>query len=194
MLPRPLPFARARTALALLGSCACLVAGCGDAGPLVTDGGPPDDGGAPLDAAVDAGAALDAGSAFDAGVADGGLLDAGGALDAAAGCSVPSDCPGADGECDTRTCVAATCGRLLAPAGTGLASQVSGDCRRLVCDGSGGTTTVSDDGDLPDDGNACTVDLCAAGSPSTTPAPAGTPCDTGGTGGVCDDAGACVGP
>jgi plastocyanin len=102
---------------------------------------------------------------------------------------VPADCPGTDTGCHTRTCVSGVCGVANAPAGTPLAAQVAGDCHRNQCDGNGDAFSAVDDGDVPEDGNACTQDLCAAGVPSNPPAPPHAPCPSG----VCDGAGACVG-
>jgi hypothetical protein len=51
------------------------------------------------------------------------------------------------------------------PAGTGdPGGQVAGDCQKIVCNGSGGTTTVPDDTDVQDDGNPCTQDTCSGGT------------------------------
>jgi hypothetical protein len=61
----------------------------------------------------------------------------------------------------------------------------------VVCNGSGGTSTQNDDGDVPDDGNPCTDDGCNAGSP-THAALTGQACGTGGAG-VCNAQGQCVG-
>jgi hypothetical protein len=106
-------------------------------------------------------------------------------------CTQPSHCPGADTECSTRTCVANACGVNNAPSGTALSSQTPGDCKKSVCNGSGGVTTVNDDADLPNDNKQCTNDLCSAGVPSSPPLPGGTACsETGGK--VCDGGGACV--
>jgi hypothetical protein len=113
-----------------------------------------------------------------------------GAGGCAAACLVPADCPGADTECHTRTCGAAgLCGAIDAAAGTALSVQVAGDCRKAVCDGAGGATSVNDDGDVPPPAGACTVGACAAGVPSQVGAPARTPC---GGGQLCDGLGACL--
>jgi hypothetical protein len=75
--------------------------------------------------------------------------------------------------------------------GTTLQAQTVGDCKKAVCDGSGGTTTVNDDLDKLDDGNDCTTDGCAAGVVKHTPVAVGSGCATGG-GKVCTAAGKCV--
>jgi hypothetical protein len=118
-----------------------------------------------------------------------GLCDGKGAC---TGCVVASDCPGQDGECQTRTCKAGVCGFDVANAGKVLTAQAGGDCRKLVCDGFGGTTSVVDNADLPtDDGNPCTDDLCANGAPVHPPKTARTTCSASG-GILCDGLGACV--
>jgi hypothetical protein len=57
--------------------------------------------------------------------------------------------------------------------------QIAGDCRKVVCNGMGGTTTVPDDTDLQDDGNPCTTDSCSGGVPQHLPAGNGTSCGGG---------------
>jgi cysteine-rich repeat protein len=104
---------------------------------------------------------------------------------------IPEECPGADTECQTPICDGGACAFDYEPAGTPLASQSDGDCQLAVCDGMGMTATEDDDADIFDDGNDCTVDGCASGSPTNTPSPEGTACTDGG-GVVCDGAGACV--
>jgi hypothetical protein len=49
---------------------------------------------------------------------------------------------------------------------------------------------MTDDADVPDDANPCTLDACSGGLPQHTPAAKDTACSTGGK--VCDGAGACV--
>ncbi len=105
-------------------------------------------------------------------------------------CLSPSDCPGKDNACQTRTCNQGTCGMDFVAAGTALGVQVMGDCKKDVCDGNGATLSANDDGDLPDDKNPCTNDLCSAGMTSHTPASQGTVC---GATLICDGAGSCVG-
>jgi hypothetical protein len=95
-----------------------------------------------------------------------------------------------DTDCQTRTCTLGLCGFDFVAAGTPTASQVAGDCKQLECDGTGGETTVNDDGDLPDDQELCTSDVCTNGVPSNPPESAGFSC---GVSLVCDGAGNCVG-
>lgn len=106
-------------------------------------------------------------------------------------CYHPVDCPGVDMDCDVRTCVEGACGRVELPLGTPTKNQVAGDCQRAVCDGKGHEVLVVDTGDLPNDGNPCTEDVCTASVPSNPVSGPGKPCDTGG-GRVCDGQGACV--
>ena len=108
------------------------------------------------------------------------------------GCNSPADCPGSDSVCRIRTCIDNMCGVRDTPFGEPLGEQITGDCQRVVCDGAGGTTTMADDTDLPDDdGNACTEPICSSGAPGFSNSAANTACDSNG-GAVCDGAGACV--
>jgi pectin methylesterase-like acyl-CoA thioesterase len=107
------------------------------------------------------------------------------------GCVTGTDCPGTDTECRTRTCSAQSmCGFSFAPAGTPSHTQIAGDCHVSECDGNGNLRTSVLDTDVPDDGNACTIDSCSGGVPSHAPVtPAGAAC---GGGNVCDGTGHCV--
>jgi hypothetical protein len=96
-------------------------------------------------------------------------------------CLMPSDCPGMDTECATRTCTAGACGTSFAPSGTPTAVQAAGDCHTNQCDGAGSIVNAVDDTDA-DDLNECTSDLCTQGVPTHTPLPDTTPC----TGGECN--------
>jgi hypothetical protein len=119
---------------------------------------------------------------------------------------------------DGNVCTTETCDPGQGPVFSGVAygtstpDQTPGDCKREVCDGSGSTTNVPDNADLPitdactrgvcgggnpqyipldiDDGNVCTQDACdALLGPQYTPVPNGTPCP----GGQCLQ-GSCVVP
>lgn len=106
-------------------------------------------------------------------------------------CVGPTDCPGEDTACQSRTCMQSVCGTSLTPAGTPLPVQGSaGDCQREVCDGQGAVMTQVDNTDLPADNKVCTDDVCQAGVPSNPATPQGTSC---GGGLICDGLGACVG-
>lgn len=107
-------------------------------------------------------------------------------------CLAPSDCPGVDNACQTRTCVVGACGFSYQPSGTVVVSTV-GDCHANQCDGSGAIVSVVDDTDVPDDGNECTTDACNTGAPANTPKALGTACTQDG-GVECNGAGACGTP
>ena len=106
-------------------------------------------------------------------------------------CNTPSQCPGQDTECQTRTCESNECGFSFQPNGTPLSSQTAGDCKRAICDGAGGVTTETDNSDTPVDGNQCTQDICTAGVPSNPAEPMDTVCTQNG-GSFCNATGACV--
>ncbi len=105
-------------------------------------------------------------------------------------CSVPSQCIGSDTSCRVRTCVANQCGFQAFDAGALAGTQTKGDCRQSLCDGDGGLVIATDDLDVPnDDGNPCTGEACAAGTPAHPSRAADFPCDAGR---ICDGLGACV--
>jgi hypothetical protein len=105
-------------------------------------------------------------------------------------CGVAADCPGAESECQHRSCTVGVCGVSSDPAGTVLALQTSGDCKSRQCAGDGTVAVVNDNSDLPDDRNPCTNDFCMTGTPSHTMLPLNSSC-----GGLnrCTAAGQCVG-
>ena len=105
-------------------------------------------------------------------------------------CNVAADCPGAESECEHRTCTAGACGSTRETAGTVLAVQSTGDCRRRQCAADGTVASVNDDTDLPDDRNACTNDICATGVPSHTMLPENSNC---GGANHCNATGQCIG-
>lgn len=75
-------------------------------------------------------------------------------------CLSVSDCPAPTGLCQTATCVAGTCGVTTSPSGTKYGPQTVGDCRAVVCDGVGGTTTIYDSTDPDSDSLDCTRGVC----------------------------------
>ena len=85
-------------------------------------------------------------------------------------CLTAAACPGTDTECQVRTCVSGTCGVSFTATGTPVTSQpMSGDCKRVQCNGSGMAVVVNDDSDKPVDGNPCTSDVCTNGTRSNPP-------------------------
>ena len=115
------------------------------------------------------------------------------ALGQCVGCLSPSDCPGVDNDCKTRTCTAGKCDMSFTASGIPLSSQqTAGDCHTVQCNGYGGALNVIDDSDTPlEDGNACTTEICSNGSPSYPPKGTMAPCGQNG-GSMCDGAGHCV--
>jgi hypothetical protein len=87
-------------------------------------------------------------------------------------------------------CLGGACGTTFSAAGTPAGTQTIGDCTASVCNGNGATVTETDDKDVPDDAEECTVDACESGVPSNEPAAANMPC---GDGLVCNGLGTCVG-
>lgn len=106
-------------------------------------------------------------------------------------CQVATECPGADTECQMRTCTAGVCGMAFAPFGLPVSAQVIGDCAFMACDGSGGIVLFPDDADVMDDGNQCTSEACFNGTPTSIPVPTGTACNQNG-GTICNGAGNCI--
>jgi plastocyanin len=107
------------------------------------------------------------------------------------GCVTAATCPGTDTECQTRTCTANVCGFSFAASGTATAAQTAGDCKKNTCNGAGAIVNGIDNSDVPVDSNACTSDVCTAGSPSNPPTGSGTVCaQNGGT--LCNGSGTCV--
>ena len=108
------------------------------------------------------------------------------------GCTFPTDCPGVDDECKTRTCISNACGFDFTPASSALANQTANDCKVRTCDGSGHLLILSDDSDVPlDDGDQCTAPGCDDKTPVFVPAAVDTTCTQDG-GSYCDGAGQCV--
>ena len=107
-----------------------------------------------------------------------------------ADCNAATDCPGAESECEHRTCTAGVCGSMRETAGTVLTVQTTGDCKRRVCTTTGTVTQANDDTDVPDDRNPCTNDVCTTGTASHTMMPAGSNCGGANT---CNATGQCVG-
>ena len=107
-------------------------------------------------------------------------------------CNSPPQCANQGTVCQSATCVGHACG--LANTGSGIpapaGAQTAGDCKVVLCDGSGGATTAADPNDPFVDGNPCTLDACSGTTPTNDPLPQGTPC---GSGLECDGNGVCAG-
>lgn len=105
-------------------------------------------------------------------------------------CNNPTQCDD-PGVCLDPICAGHQCGSALVPDGTPTGNQTAGDCKTEVCQ-QGMTSTQTSSGDLPVDGNACTLDQCNGSVPANPPSPAGTMC-TGPSGAtVCNGGGQCV--
>jgi len=107
------------------------------------------------------------------------------------GCTDDTQC-GMPTTCSTPVCNAGTCQTNFIPVGTATPNQTAGDCQEQQCDGIGGTKTVAAPTDINNDNNPCTNDSCNGSTPTHTNTPSGAMCTNGGTGQVCNGAGACV--
>ena len=92
------------------------------------------------------------------------------------GCTVPADCPMPVNECVLRLCMAGACSTGNVAADMPTATQVPGDCKQAVCDGTGGIIDGDDDTDVPTDNEVCTLDSCFGGTPVHMPAAKGLDC------------------
>lgn len=104
------------------------------------------------------------------------------------GCTKASDC-GLDNLCASYACVANACKTTFVPAGEGNLANTPGDCKKNVCDGMGGQTTIADGSDLENDNNACTKDVCTSGVSSHPFESLGKPC---GAFSACNNMGSCI--
>jgi hypothetical protein len=100
-------------------------------------------------------------------------------------CIGDGDCT-PSGPCKMAACNAGACVESDLPDGTVAAAnvQIAGDCKVLRCQG-GSAVEEGDDGDVPDDGNECTLDRCVAGAPSNSERVAEAPCSAS-PGWVCN--------
>lgn len=174
-----------RTALFLLSLLSLASWGCGG-GQFTTSQEAAGTGG---DASATGGSG---GSADDASTTGGSGGSAGSAAPDAGGqaCNGPSDCPGEDNECTIKICESNVCQVTFVGYGTPTNAQAPGDCKQLVCDGAGALTEITDDMDLPVDGNPCTDDICTNGKPSN---PFSSPQTVCGDNLHCDGNGKCIG-
>ncbi|MBK8252743.1 MAG: hypothetical protein IPK82_08760 [Polyangiaceae bacterium] len=109
------------------------------------------------------------------------------------GCVDVGECPPSPDPCWNAVCSENVCGFLPAEANKLLnaAEQVAGDCRDLVCDGTGSITYLLNPADLPPPQGPCWVGSCDSMVPGQVPAAANKPCSEG-TGIKCDGMGKCV--
>ncbi|XXT15240.1 hypothetical protein WME94_33815 [Sorangium sp. So ce429] len=111
-----------------------------------------------------------------------------GVIDPADRCESDAECPGPpDARCGAGRCVDGLCEVEIRPGP--VDSQVRGDCMRSVCNESGDVETLQDPYDVYDDGNPCTLDVCAVDTPQNLILEDVTCPSTGG--GRCHE-GACV--
>ncbi len=108
-------------------------------------------------------------------------------------CTLPEHCTSIiEDECTQRACTGNLC-QAKYPGPQTLAStflQTQADCKRVVCDGLGGTKSAIDNTDLPSDFNPCTADSCENGVAIFTSLPNGAVCGPNST---CNIKGKCVG-
>lgn len=94
-------------------------------------------------------------------------------------CNLATQCSLSDDVCENDECSNNNCTIFNHSSATPAppAEQTAGDCQTRVCDGNGGVNgDVAENGDLPDDNNECTSNLCISGSPSFPAVGDGTPC------------------
>ncbi|MFT3769380.1 MAG: hypothetical protein QM820_28415 [Minicystis sp.] len=82
-----------------------------------------------------------------------------------------------------KVCDKGKCGITFTPGDA--PSQQYGSCKKKVCDASGFATDMTDDANVYDDGNPCTVESCTGGVPDRKTLPTGTTCLVGATMGYC---------
>lgn len=107
-------------------------------------------------------------------------------------CVAASNCTGIDTECQKRNCTSNVCSISYAEAGKRVSQQQAGDCQVIVCDGRGNFFNQTDDSDIPNDGNDCTIEECANGLPRRSIADLGKVCNGSLGSGVCNSSGVCV--
>ncbi len=107
-------------------------------------------------------------------------------------CNTDADCND-DDPCTTETCVKTACAYEEAPDGDAVAAdQIAGDCSKIVCQGGRGLR-ADDDGDIEDDHEPCTLDICENGGPTHVAQIDQIPCQVGVGSGTCSD-GVCIVP
>jgi hypothetical protein len=107
-------------------------------------------------------------------------------------CRDVGDCDASqDNVCNKIRCGSSACVYVPEPPNTVVPDTVTGDCRRNVCDGSGGVSSIADDSDQPPNGNECATAGCLGGTVSVVNKPPGTSCSQN-SGTACDGAGNCI--
>ncbi|MSP24896.1 MAG: hypothetical protein EXR75_06955, partial [Myxococcales bacterium] len=127
---------------------------------------------------------------------DGGILlatvcdDAGACVE----CNLPADCKHlpSDDDCQQRSCIANTCGQTFTVVDKPIGAQAAGDCKIVVCDGSGKTKINDENSDVPLDNNQCTADVCTNGMATNPFVMKDTKCGLNDTL-FCNATGVCVG-
>jgi hypothetical protein len=97
-------------------------------------------------------------------------------------CAIDSECSGTNDDCQQQKCVGNACTQVNTSTGTptsGNPAQMPGDCLTIVCNGNGGTTTVTDTADVPSDPTGCNPGVCNGSTPGHNQDPDGTACGNG---------------
>jgi hypothetical protein len=94
-------------------------------------------------------------------------------------CNNTGQCPPTGSECSSVACSANQCDVTNAMAGSLAPAQMSGDCKKRVCDGMGAVAIQTDTMDPLNDGNQCTSDTCSGSTPVNPAVAIHTPCSTG---------------
>ena len=136
---------------------------------------------------------LSAGVGGVAGEAGGPAGGAGGSAGAGSPCIVDADCPLPPTQCLIARCEQGLCSTRNAAQGSMLVADTPADCHALACDGLGNYVRVVDQANVLSATSPCFLGACnSAGTPSTEPTAAGTPCSNAQGGVVCDGAKNCV--
>jgi len=107
-------------------------------------------------------------------------------------CVEAADCPAPANVCVQRSCESGCCGTTFVNAGVApAAGQTDGDCRQVVCDGNGATSTVDDPTDTPAPEDDCHVGVCEDGNPTQEAKAARSACGPDDDK-ICTAEGACV--
>lgn len=109
-------------------------------------------------------------------------------------CETTGDCLTSSNPCEQEICSGLGLKSFLctkSPHEKGAAAglvQTPGDCKKVICDGSGGNVTVEDNSDIPISTNKCLTPVCITGESSFSPSTPGTVCVTNtGSTGICGD-------